>query len=120
MAISNSKTNRPFPADEGYLDEPKDIKMYDVMVIDDKAHKVHTVVVHKFNMGDVDDPELYAAQPIWEWQQTDMGKWVMEKSVQVPMWHRHFDIMSYGHTYAITGYLKDEDYTYWCLKWGTK
>ena len=90
------------------------------MVIDDKAHKIHRVPVYIFRLGDVDDPELYAAQPIWEWQQTEMGKWVMEHSVQVPMWHRHMDLSVYGYQYAITAYLKDEDYTYWCLKWGTK
>jgi hypothetical protein len=25
-------------------------------------------------MGDVEDPELYAAQPLYEWQQTEQGQ----------------------------------------------
>lgn len=28
-------------------------------------------------MGDVDDVDIYVAQPIYEWQQTSRGKWVM-------------------------------------------
>lgn len=29
-------------------------------------------------MGDVEDPDIYAAQPIYEWQQTEQGTWAME------------------------------------------
>ena len=39
------------------------------------------VVVHTIRMGDVEDPDLMVADPIWKWQQTDEGKWAMEKSV---------------------------------------
>jgi len=34
-------------------------------------------VFHTFRMGDVEDPELYAAPPILEWQKTEQGCWVM-------------------------------------------
>ena len=30
-------------------------------------------------MGDVEDPEIYCAEPIYQWQQTPAGKWCMEK-----------------------------------------
>jgi hypothetical protein len=68
-------------------------------------------------MGDVEDPDLYAAQPIIEWQNSEMGKFVMEKSVEVPMWHRQVDISNFGHSYAIQAWLRGADYTYWVLKW---
>ena len=42
-----------------------------VKVIDGKPTAFYTVVVHKFTVGDVDDPEIYAAEPIWKWQNTD-------------------------------------------------
>ena len=35
------------------------------------------MILHEFSMGDVEDPYLYAGFPIYEWQQTDKGKWVM-------------------------------------------
>ena len=33
-------------------------------------------VVHTIKMGDVEDPDLYVADPIWKWQQTEEGQWI--------------------------------------------
>lgn len=103
--------------DKGYLGNPPIRPTYETMVFDNKAYRIHTVVAYKFRMGDVEDPDLYAAQPIWEWQQTDPGKWIMEKAVEPPTWHRHAEPMTYGYQFAITAKLKDIDYTFWTLKW---
>lgn len=74
------------------------------------------VVVHIFSVGDVEDPELYAAQPIWEWQQTDAGKWVMEHSADT-IWHRYNDIHTYSVRYAIVASLTESDATWYKLKY---
>jgi hypothetical protein len=116
MAIT---AKRP-PRDEGFLDDPKGTKFHEVMVIDGYAHRIHKVAVHRFMMGDVEDPDLYAAEPLWNWQQSEAGKWVMEHSIETPMWMRYIDNLTFGHNYAIIAWLKEQDYTYWCLKWGTK
>jgi hypothetical protein len=88
------------------------------MVFGDRVHEIHTVVVHRFRMGDVEDPDLYAAQPLWEWQESEMGKWIIDKAVDTPEWRRN----PCGHTltvdYAVIAKLKDVDYTFWQLKWG--
>jgi hypothetical protein len=86
--------------------------------IDNRVHEIHKVVVHRFKMGDVDDPDIYAAQPLWEWQDSEIGKWVMARAVDTPEWHRQADLMSYGYNYIIVAKLKDIDYTWWQLKWG--
>lgn len=78
------------------------------------------IAVHEFTIGDVDDPEIFAAQPIWEWQQTEAGKWVMENAVETPYWHRAMDVHSYSLKYRITALLKEQDATYYNLKWGIK
>jgi len=88
------------------------------IVIDNCVHKIHTVVVHRFRMGDVEDPDLYAAQPLWEWQQSEMGTWVMERAVETPEWHRQVNQTQYHVDYAVVAKLKDVDYTWWQLKWG--
>lgn len=75
------------------------------------------VIVHSIMMGDVEDPDLFVADPIWKWQQTDEGKWVMEKSVQQPMWRRTADPTTYGYRYDIVAYLDGQDLTYWKLKY---
>jgi hypothetical protein len=74
-------------------------------------------MVHEFNKGDVEDPDLYAAQPIYEWQETEAGKWIMEHAVEPPFWHRTIDPHSYGHKYYIVARLREQDQTYWALKW---
>lgn len=74
------------------------------------------VIVHKFSLGDVDDPEIYAAQPIYEWQQTEAGKWVMENSVDT-YWLKHNDYQSYSLQYKIVATLTEKDATYYALKY---
>lgn len=106
--------------DKGWLDKPKNVNLNKYMIIDGKAHEIHSTIVHTFKMGDVDDPDLYAAEPLWQWQQSEMGKWVMERAVQVPEWHRQADPFNYGYHYAIVAKLKGIDYTFWTLKWGNQ
>ena len=108
-----SSQRKPF----GYLGRPKGIEINKYMLIDDRVDEVHSVIVHRFKMGDVEDPDLYAAQPLWEWQQSEMGTWVMEHSVETPMWHRHNNPAGYHTEYAVQAWLKGADYTFWVLKW---
>lgn len=35
-------------------------------------------------MGDVEDPEIYAAFPLHEWEKTDHGKWVKANASKQP------------------------------------
>lgn len=78
------------------------------------------IVVHQFRLGDVDDPEIYAAQPIWEWQQSEQGKWVMENAAEEPCWERHWDHTQYNQVYRIVANLTEENATFFQLKWGIK
>jgi hypothetical protein len=105
---------------KGYLGKSKDIQLNDYMIIQDKVYQIHKVIVHRFRMGDVEDPDLYAAQPLWEWQQSEMGKWVMERSVETPMWHRQSCPHQYHTEYAVQAWLRGADYSFWVLKWGNQ
>lgn len=86
-------------------------------IIDDNYVEIKTVVVHEFRMGDVDDPDLYAAEPLWQWQNSEVGAWVMKHAVETPEWHRQIDSNSFGWQYRIVAKLKAKDYTYWSIKW---
>ena len=86
-------------------------------LVGDKVVKFSDVKVHEFNMGDVEDPDLYAAQPILEWQQSEAGQWIMEHAVEKPFWHRAVNPYTFGHTYYIIARLREQDQTYWALKW---
>ena len=73
-------------------------------------------IVHSFRMGDVEDPDLYAGEPIWEWQQSKSGKWIMKHSKPTPMWIRNVDEHVYGWKYEIRAYLSPKNYTYYKLR----
>jgi len=84
----------------------------------DKGDIITTeVVVHTFNVSDVDDPDIYAGQPIYDWQQTEAGKWVMENAIQKPSWHRQLDYHTYGYKYQIRAELTPEQITFFELKY---
>jgi hypothetical protein len=67
-------------------------------------------------MGDVEDPDLYAAQPIWEWQESPAGQFVMEHAVEKPYWIRQADYQSYGIQYKIIARLSEPNQTFFKLK----
>jgi len=94
------------------LSRPREVK-----IVDGHAVAYSDVVVHHFPMGDVEDPDLYAAEPLYQWQQSEAGKWVMEHAVEPPFWTRQADIQSYGYRYYIVARLKEQDQTYFKLKW---
>jgi len=77
-----------------------------------------TLTLHSFTMGDVEDPYLYAAFPISEWQQTEHGKWVMEHAIGESTFYCSADPATYGVRVDIVGELSDQDLTYFKLRWG--
>lgn len=106
--------------DNGFLGVPPAKMINKYMVEEDRVHEIHNVLVHSFMLGDVDDPDLYAAAPLIEWQNSDPGKWVMERAMETPMWHKQVDTLSWGHRIAVTAKLKAKDYSFFLLKWGEK
>ncbi len=77
--------------------------------VDGKWISFRDVIVHTIRMGDVEDPDLFVAQPIYEWQESDAGKFVMEHAVEKPYWHRTTDYASYGHRYDIVARLSEQN-----------
>ena len=82
------------------------------------VEEIHKVVVHRFQLGDVDDPDLYAAEPLWKWQESEQGKFVMEHAVDKPVWHRQIDHQTYGHLYVIVAELEAKKLSEFYLRWG--
>ena len=73
-------------------------------------------IVKRIRMSDVEDPDLFVSQPIYDWQQTDEGKYVMQNSKPEPMWVRSVDTNTYGYIYSIKAYLTPEQITFYKLK----
>lgn len=75
------------------------------------------MILHSFTMGDVEDPYLYAGFPIGEWQQTEMGQWVMANVIEEPVFHITPSQETMGYRVVITGKLNPEAETYFTLKY---
>jgi hypothetical protein len=100
----------------GHFGKPKGIRINGYMIIDDKVHEIHQIIVHRFRMGDVEDPDLYAAQPLIEWQNSEVGKWCIENAEEVPYWIRQTDPTTYGYRYIVMARLSEQNETYFRLR----
>lgn len=87
-------------------------------LVNGKPVRFRDICVHKIMLGDVDDPELYVAQPIWEWQQTECGQFIMEHAAETPYFVRSLDYNTWGHQYKIMARLSEQNEVFWRLKWG--
>ena len=116
MAVTTKRYQ--FEPAQGWLDNKPTTDTYRYMQLDNKVEEVKTVVVHEFTMGDVDDPDLYAAQPLWEWQQTEKGQWVMTHAIETPSWYRIPDNLQYGYRYQIRAKLTGPRLTEYMLRHG--
>ena len=86
-------------------------------ILDSKPVRFRDVCVHEIRMGDVEDPDIYVAAPIWEWQQTAAGKFIMEHAVGKPYWIQHRDHSSYYLLYRIMARLSEQNEVFWRLKY---
>jgi hypothetical protein len=77
------------------------------------------VVFHKIKMGDVDDPDLMVADPIWKWQQSDAGRFVMENAYpESARWERIISPNRWGWLYLIIAKMEERKLTEYYLRWG--
>ena len=114
MAIVKTKGYQFEPA-RGYLGRGPRKDTYRYMIINDQVEEVREIVVHEFAMGDVEDPDLYAAEPLWQWQQSEEGRWVMTHAVETPCWHRIPDQLQYGYRFEIRAKLSGARLTEYML-----
>ena len=76
--------------------------------------------VHEFRMGDSEDPEIYAAEPLYAWQKTEKGRWVMGVSTETPSYHIDVDHTHMGYKVTILADIPEEFLTYYYLRWPPK
>lgn len=68
-------------------------------------------------MLDTQDPDVTLAEPLWLWQQTDHGRWVMQHAHNLTF-HRRVDSNFFGYDVVICGDLLDpQTITEYFLKW---
>ena len=88
---------------------------YNVRIIDGKHVIDSEIVVHRFTVPWSEDAVLTAAAPLYEWEQSDAGKWVMEHAVEKPRWERYTEHVALNERFAIIARLTAQDQTYFRL-----
>lgn len=87
-------------------------------IINEVPVRFRDICVHEFRIGDCEDIDIYVASPIWEWQQSESGYWIMEHAESQPYWVQNMDVNTLGYHIRIMARLSDRDETFWRLKWG--
>jgi hypothetical protein len=80
--------------------------------------KLHKTLVHSIRMSDVEDPEIFIAEPIYQWQQTEHGKWVMENTLEQPIYQQTIDYNYFGYTYTIYAFFNERKLMEYYLRYG--
>lgn len=75
------------------------------------------VLVHEFNVGDVSEPDLLISDIIYDWQQTELGRWVSDNCQGQLSWTTHVNPDFFGHTVRIRAVLSEEDAIFYKLKY---
>ena len=76
------------------------------------------VEFHSFAMGDVDDVDIYVAEPIWQWQQSEQGQWVMAHAQDLK-YYTSADVNTMGYRVSIRGKIAEgPELTAYLLKYG--
>ncbi len=88
------------------------------VLVGDRVEEVKEIIVHEFSMGDVEDPDLYAAEPLHKWEDSEQGRWIMKNAVETPSWYRIADFTSFGYRYQIRAKLMGPALTEWMLRYG--
>ena len=69
------------------------------------------------NIPDTEDPVVMMAEPIYQWQQTDQGRWVMANAHDLT-WYHQSDMNHWGYDVVICGELRDPHLvTEYFLRW---
>jgi hypothetical protein len=71
---------------------------------------------HSFGMGDVEDPELYAAFPLGEFMETEKGQWI-KTNCEDPKYIIRSDISTFGNRVFVYGEVEEKLATEYFLKW---
>ena len=75
------------------------------------------ITFHRFNIGDVEDPDIAIAAPLLEWQETTKGQWVMANARDL-RYYTQPDTRFWGYDVAIRGEITDPRLvTEYFLRW---
>ena len=103
-----------------YPDAPTHWQPEFTKIVHGQPVRFSDVCVHEFYISEVEDPAIVVSSPIWDWQQSPAGQWVIEHAVEKPYWHRDLEAGTYSYRFRIMARLSEHDQTFFKLKFGSK
>lgn len=88
-----------------------------VKIVEGIPKKIFKIKAFECFIGDVEDPVLYAAEPLIKWEKSDAGQYIMNHSIEEPIWHQHINHAKFGTQIIVTASLYEEDLTFYTLKY---
>ena len=79
---------------------------------------IHQIIAYRFKVSDVEDPYLYIASPLADWEKSDKGSFIMKHSVTQPRWERNLNLEFMGHDFIIIAELEESKLSEYYLRWG--
>jgi hypothetical protein len=89
-------------------------------IVDGQPVRFCDVCVHEFHLGDVEDPVILAGGPMWDWQESEAGEWIMANAEEKPYWIKDLEFGTYSYRFRIMARLSEHNYTFFKLKFGSK
>lgn len=79
----------------------------------------HRFVVHSFFVSESEDVDIYVAEPLYQWEQSEKGRWVMEKCVpKSARWNKFLNPNSYSYIVQVSAEFEGPTVTEYLLRWG--
>jgi hypothetical protein len=100
-----------------YSDNHEHWQPAETKIIDGLPVRFRDVCVHEFVVGDVEDPVLYAGEPLLTWQNSSAGVWIMENAEGRPYWIKYLDPATYMYRFRIMARLSEPNETFFRLKY---
>jgi hypothetical protein len=101
-----------------YTPENAHYRPPEVKIVNGRPVRFRDICVHAFRTADVEDPDIMASEPLWQWQQSNQGQWIMAQAEAKPYWIRAIDHNTYGYQYRIMARLSEQMECFWRLRWG--
>jgi hypothetical protein len=100
-----------------YSDNHEHWQPVETRIIDGLPVRFRDVCVHEFAVGDVEDPVLYAGEPLLTWQNSAAGEWIMANAEKRPYWVKDLDSSTYMYRFRIMARLSETNETFFRLKY---
>lgn len=68
-------------------------------------------------MGDCEDPEIYAAAPLLDFEKSEKGQWLKERALEKMHYNLSTSYETYGYNCTVWAKLNEEDAVFYNLKY---